>query len=53
MTSALSDGSLQCKPNSAVLEGRGLKNIQNGLDMVRRGVSATKVVVWIADEILE
>lgn len=53
MTSALEDGSLQCKPNPAVLEGRGLKDIQHGIDMVRRGVSATKVVVWIADGILE
>jgi len=44
MAKALEDGTLQPKPDPMVV-GEGLESIQLGLDTVRRGVSATKIVV--------
>lgn len=44
LASALTDGSLQCKPDSMVV-GEGLESIQKGIDILRKGVSAAKVVV--------
>jgi len=44
MAHALKDGTLQCKPDPIVI-GEGLESIQAGLDMLRKGVSATKIVV--------
>lgn len=44
MAQALEDGTLQCKPDSTVV-GEGLDSVQLGLDVLRRGVSATKIVV--------
>ncbi|KAH9822863.1 quinone reductase [Teratosphaeria destructans] len=47
MARALADGSLQCKPDPYVV-GEGLESVQAGVDMVRDGVSATKVVVRLS-----
>ncbi|KAF2768831.1 GroES-like protein [Teratosphaeria nubilosa] len=47
MSRALADGSLQCKPDPYVI-GEGLESVQAGIDMVRNGVSATKVVVRLS-----
>lgn len=44
MTKALEAGTLQPKPDPMVV-GQGLVSIQLGLDTVRKGVSARKVVV--------
>jgi len=44
MAKALKDGTLQPKPDPMVI-GERLESIQLGLDIVRKGVSATKVVV--------
>jgi hypothetical protein len=44
MGQALKDGTLQCKPDPMVV-GAGLESIQLGLDVLRKGVSATKVTV--------
>lgn len=44
MAKALAEGTLQPKPDPTVV-GQGLESIQSGLDILRKGVSATKVVV--------
>lgn len=44
MAKALENGTLQCKPDPTVI-GEGLESIQLGLDVLRKGVSATKIVV--------
>ena len=44
MAKALEAGTLQPKPDPMVV-GEGLESIQLGLDTVRKGVSATKIVV--------
>jgi hypothetical protein len=44
MAQALEDGTLKCKPDFMVV-GTGLESIQLGLNIVRKGVSATKIVV--------
>lgn len=44
MVKALADGSLLPRPNPIIV-GEGLESIQLGLDMVRKGVSAAKIVV--------
>ncbi|KAK4541884.1 hypothetical protein LTR36_007248 [Oleoguttula mirabilis] len=44
MTKALDDGTLQPKPDPMVV-GEGLGSVQLGLDTIRKGVSAAKVVV--------
>lgn len=41
---ALEKSSLTCKPDPHVA-GEGLKDVQTGLDVHRRGVSAKKVVI--------
>ncbi|KAL6401107.1 zinc-binding oxidoreductase CipB [Ilyonectria robusta] len=43
---ALANGSFQAKPDPA-LTGHGLKDIQNALDVQRKGVSAKKIVVTL------
>lgn len=47
MTRALDLGTFQAKPDPYVIEG-GLEKIQDGLDMLAKGVSAQKIVVEIA-----
>ncbi|KAJ6101933.1 Polyketide synthase enoylreductase [Penicillium sp. IBT 16267x] len=42
---ALADGTYHAVPESLVMETRGLKGIQKGYDVLRKGVSARKVVV--------
>lgn len=44
MAKALEDGTLQPKPDPMIV-GEKLESIQLGLDTVRKGVSAAKVVV--------
>ena len=44
MPQALANGSLKSKPDPFVV-GDGLKDIQHGLDMQKKGVSAKKVVI--------
>ncbi|KAL9108754.1 MAG: hypothetical protein Q9227_006550 [Pyrenula ochraceoflavens] len=46
MARSLADGSLQAKPDPIIV-GEGLEAIQTGLDKLRKGVSAAKVVVKI------
>ncbi|QIW99545.1 hypothetical protein AMS68_005063 [Peltaster fructicola] len=46
MAGALQDGRLQPKPEANVV-GQGLGSIQHGIDVLRRGVSAQKIVVRI------
>jgi hypothetical protein len=46
MAEALKDGSLRPRPKPIVV-GRGLEYIQVGMDTLKRGVSAAKVVVLI------
>ncbi|KAH8895441.1 zinc-binding oxidoreductase-like protein CipB [Thozetella sp. PMI_491] len=43
---ALAAGKLQAKPDALVLGG--LEKVQTGIDMVRKGVSAQKIVIHIA-----
>ncbi|EED24597.1 alcohol dehydrogenase, putative [Talaromyces stipitatus ATCC 10500] len=47
ITKALELGKFQAKPDPYVIEG-GLEKLQDGLDMLKRGVSAQKIVVEIA-----
>ena len=44
---ALAAGKFQAKPDPEVLEG-GLDKVQDGIDMLRKGVSARKVVIEIS-----
>lgn len=44
LTSALKDGRLKCLPE-AYVAGKGLESIQKGMDVLKKGVSAKKVVV--------
>lgn len=44
MEKALAQGSLQPKPNPEIV-GEGLEYIQDGIDRMRKGVSATKLVI--------
>jgi hypothetical protein len=41
---ALASGQLQAKPDPLIIKG-GLEHVQEGLDTLKRGVSAAKVVV--------
>ncbi|EXK26634.1 hypothetical protein FOMG_16805 [Fusarium oxysporum f. sp. melonis 26406] len=43
---ALADGQLQPKPDHLVI-GRGLETLQSGLDRLRKGVSARKLVIEV------
>lgn len=47
MAQALEDATLQCKPDPVVMR-YGLESIQLGLDALRKGVSATKIVVRLS-----
>lgn len=44
---ALAAGKFQAKPDPEVLEG-GLDKVQDGIDLLRKGVSARKVVIEIS-----
>ncbi|TVY19982.1 Dehydrogenase orsE [Lachnellula arida] len=44
---ALAAGKFQAKPDPEVLEG-GLEKVQEGIDILRKGVSAKKIVIEIA-----
>lgn len=46
LTSALEQGKLRCVPEPLVV-GNGLAHLQEGLDTLRKGVSARKVVVTL------
>ena len=47
LPAALADGTMKCQPEPEVV-GKGLNNIQNALDELRKGVSAKKLVVEVA-----
>ncbi|KAJ5408943.1 alcohol dehydrogenase [Penicillium cosmopolitanum] len=47
--SALANGKFQAKPDPVIVKG-GLSKVQEGIDFLRGGVSAKKVVVEIAQE---
>lgn len=49
MPKALETGQFQAKPDPYVIKG-GLSKVQEGVNMVRNGVSAKKVVIEIAGE---
>lgn len=44
LAGALDDGTMKCKPDAEVV-GQGLESIQKAVDLVGKGVSATKLVV--------
>ncbi|KAF8860590.1 putative quinone oxidoreductase [Acephala macrosclerotiorum] len=44
---ALATGKFQAKPDPLILEG-GLERVQEGIDMLRKGVSAQKIVIEVA-----
>jgi len=46
ITEALAKGVLRCKPNAKVA-GRGLEAVQQAVERMEKGVSATKLVVEI------
>jgi len=46
MERALADGTLQPQPQTKVV-GKGLEAVQAGMDMLREGVSAMKLVISI------
>ncbi|KAJ5098392.1 alcohol dehydrogenase [Penicillium argentinense] len=46
---ALAAGTFQTKPEPLIIKG-GLKKVQEGFDILRRGVSAKKVVIEISQE---
>ncbi|KAE8445395.1 hypothetical protein EG329_013408 [Mollisiaceae sp. DMI_Dod_QoI] len=46
---ALAAGKLQAKPDPLILEG-GLEKVQEGINILRKGVSAKKIVIEIAKE---
>ena len=41
---ALSNGTLRCKPDVKVV-GKGLESVQAAVDLMKDGVSATKLVI--------
>lgn len=47
--SALANGTFQAKPDPVIVKG-GLSKVQEGIDILRGGISAKKVVVEIAQE---
>lgn len=47
MPQALTAGKFQAKPDPMVLEG-GLERVQDGINILRKGVSAKKVVIEVA-----
>jgi len=46
MEKALANGTLQPQPRAKIV-GEGLEAVQMGMDMLRKGVSAVKLVVKI------
>ena len=50
MPKALEMGKFQAKPDPYVVKG-GLSKVQEGVNIVRNGVSAKKVVIEIAGEV--
>lgn len=46
---ALEAGKFQAKPDPEVLEG-GLERVQEGINILRKGVSARKIVIEVAKE---
>lgn len=46
---ALAAGKFQAKPDPKIIEG-GLGKVQEGVNLLRKGVSATKVVIEISKE---
>lgn len=46
LSESLADGSFKAKPDPMVI-GHGLDKVQEGLDLLKGGVSATKVVVTV------
>jgi Zn-dependent alcohol dehydrogenase len=46
---ALAEGKLQAKPDPMIIEG-GLEKVQHGIDLLKKGVSAKKIVIEIAKE---
>lgn len=44
---ALAVGKFQAKPDPEILEG-GLERVQDGINILRKGVSAKKIVIEIA-----
>lgn len=46
---ALAKGKLKAKPDPIVIQG-GLVKVQEGIDTLRKGVSAKKIVIEIAKE---
>lgn len=46
---AIASGKLKAKPDPMIIEG-GLGKVQEGIDMLRKGVSAKKIVIEIAKE---
>ena len=46
---ALAAGKFQAKPDPFILEG-GLERVQEGIDLLRDGVSAKKIVIEISKE---
>jgi hypothetical protein len=49
MPAALESGKFQAKPDPFIIKG-GLAKVQDGVDMLKKGVSAKKIVVEIAGE---
>ncbi|OAG11842.1 zinc-binding oxidoreductase CipB [Paraphaeosphaeria sporulosa] len=48
LETGLQNGKLKAKPDAHILKG-GLERLQEGLDLVRKGVSAKKIVVDLAE----
>jgi hypothetical protein len=49
MPAALESGRFYAKPDPFILKG-GLAKVQEGIDMLKKGVSAKKVVIELAGE---
>lgn len=46
---ALAQGVLQAKPDPLIIQG-GLEKIQGAMDLLQKGVSATKIVVVVSQK---
>lgn len=46
---ALATGAFQAKPDPFIIKG-GLDKVQEGIDLLRKGVSAKKIVIEISSE---
>ncbi len=49
LPAALKSGQFQAKPDPYIIRG-GLAKVQDGIDMLRKGVSAKKIVIEITGE---